>query len=107
MARLTSDPADPAIARGVDTGPTPQSEAYLVLSEEERAKGFVRPLRDTYRHVGIRPTHPTRELTADEHARYDEFAYILHEDYPIVEGDRASAGSGRRRSSRPGAAPSR
>jgi hypothetical protein len=24
----------------------------VVLSEEERAKGFVRPVRDTYKHVG-------------------------------------------------------
>ena len=33
---------------------TGQHEAYWVLSDEERAKGFVRPVRDTYRHVGRR-----------------------------------------------------
>lgn len=27
-----------------------QNECYLVLSEDERAKGFVRPLRHTYVH---------------------------------------------------------
>ena len=32
----------------------PQNEVYLVLSEEERAKGFVRPVRRTYVHVGER-----------------------------------------------------
>lgn len=26
------------------------NEAYLVLSDEERAKGFVRPVRRSYRH---------------------------------------------------------
>jgi len=31
---------------------TGQHKAYIVLCAEERAKGFVRPYRDTYRHVG-------------------------------------------------------
>lgn len=31
---------------------TGQHEAYWVLSEEERSKGFVRPVRRSYRHVG-------------------------------------------------------
>jgi hypothetical protein len=29
-----------------------QHGAYYVLTEEERAKGFVRPVRRSYRHVG-------------------------------------------------------
>lgn len=29
-----------------------QQEGYVVLAEEERAKGFVRPVRHSYRHVG-------------------------------------------------------
>ena len=53
MARLTSDPNDPDIKRGApDTEPVRQAAAYLVLSDEERAKGFVRPLRSSYVHVG-------------------------------------------------------
>ncbi len=48
---LTTDPHDPRLGHGVDTGPTPQHEVYLVLSEEERAKGFIRPLRRSYIHV--------------------------------------------------------
>jgi hypothetical protein len=47
---LTTDPDDPRLGHGVDTEPTEQHEVYLVLSEEERAKGFVRPYRDAYRH---------------------------------------------------------
>lgn len=50
MARLTDDPSDPGLSRGTDTGPVPQAEAYLVLSDEERAKGFVRPVRRAYVH---------------------------------------------------------
>ena len=49
---ITDDPTDPLLGRGVDTEPVPQNEVYLVLSAEERAKGFVRPLRRSYRHVG-------------------------------------------------------
>lgn len=30
--------------------PNGQQKGYVVLSEAERAKGFVRPLRDTYTH---------------------------------------------------------
>lgn len=47
----TSDRNDPRLTRGVDEQPVPMAEAYLVLSEEERAKGFVRPVRRSYIHV--------------------------------------------------------
>src|SRR6266702_4580042 len=49
---LTSDPNDPRLTHGADDKPVPQAEVYLVLSEEERAKGFVRPLRRAYIHSG-------------------------------------------------------
>jgi hypothetical protein len=52
MADLVTDPDDPRLTHGVDGQPTPQAEAYLVLSEEERAKGFIRPVRRTYIHTG-------------------------------------------------------
>lgn len=48
---LTDDPNDPRLTHGADTEPTPQAETYLVLSDAERAKGFVRPLRRAYVHV--------------------------------------------------------
>lgn len=47
---ITDDPNDPRLTHGVDKEPRPQAEVYLVLSEEERAKGFVRPLRRSYIH---------------------------------------------------------
>jgi hypothetical protein len=47
---LTTDPTDPRLTHGVDEKPTPQAEAYLILSEEERAKGFIRPVRQSYVH---------------------------------------------------------
>lgn len=47
---LTDDPKDPRLSRGPDTGPRDQNEAYLILSEAERARGFVRPYRAVYVH---------------------------------------------------------
>lgn len=49
---LTDNPNDPRIKRGgPDQTPVPQNEVYLVLSEEERSKGWVRPYRDSYKHL--------------------------------------------------------
>lgn len=49
---LTTDRNDPKLKEG-QKNTTGQHEIYLVLSEEERAKGFVRPVRHKYVHVGI------------------------------------------------------
>jgi hypothetical protein len=48
---VTDDPADPRLTHGPDTEPVPQAEVYLVLSGQERARGFVRPVRCSYRHL--------------------------------------------------------
>jgi hypothetical protein len=47
----TSDRSDPRLTHGADDEPVDQADVYLVLSEEERAKGLVRPLRRSYEHV--------------------------------------------------------
>lgn len=75
---LTTDPEE---ARRSPIRADGMQETYLVLSEEERAKGFVRPVRRTYRHVGVRPTHPLRDLTEHEHEQYDKFGYVKYEAY--------------------------
>ena len=46
---LTTDRNDPNLRKVKENG---QNEAYLILSDEERAKGFVRPFKDSYIHVG-------------------------------------------------------
>jgi hypothetical protein len=38
--------------RASQTNETGQHSGYIVLCPEERAKGFVRPYRDAYKHVG-------------------------------------------------------
>lgn len=67
--------------REIDSA-TGMQKGYVVLSAEERAKGFVRPVRDSYRHVGTRPQHPTRKLTYEEKERYADCGYVLFEIYP-------------------------
>lgn len=69
---------------------TGQHYDYWVLSDEERAKGFVRPVRQTYRHVGTRPKYPTRPPTDEEKERDPN--YVLYEDYP--ESERPVIGRG-------------
>lgn len=44
---LTTDRNHPGLHK---TRPDGQREVYLVLSEEERAKGFIRPVRRAYVH---------------------------------------------------------
>lgn len=47
---LTTDRNDPRLGYGVDEEAKGMNKAYLVLSDEERAKGFVRPVRTSYIH---------------------------------------------------------
>src|SRR2546429_9191259 len=79
---LTNDPKDPRLTHGVDTKPTPMAEVYLVLPEEERAKGFVRPFRNKYIHKGERPTYPLTDLTPEQQERYKDVGYVKYEKYP-------------------------
>lgn len=46
----TTDPTDPRLGHGTDSEAVPQNAMYLVLSAEERAKGFIRPVRRSYVH---------------------------------------------------------
>lgn len=87
---LTDGSAPTPDYREIDPA-TGMQKGYLVLCPEERAKGFVRPVRTTYRHVGIRPKYPTRELTSEERERFDpDNEYVLFEPYP--EGSGAATG---------------
>lgn len=72
MSRLTTDPDDPELTHGSDEEPVPQASAYLVLSEDERAKGFVRPVRRSYVHNGAQP--PCGALTTMSIALAETYA---------------------------------
>jgi len=50
VSGTTTDRFNLDLGYGVDTEVSPQNRNYLVLSEAERAKGFVRPVRSRYVH---------------------------------------------------------
>lgn len=78
---LTTDPKDPRLGHGSDAAPGPQNEVYLVLSEEERAKGFVRPYRDAYRHLACKTITTMGRALSETYARNPKFygaTYCCH-----------------------------
>ena len=70
MTTLTDDPKDPRLER---TQPNGQQEAYLVLSQEERARGFVRPVGKTYIHRGCGSQTTMGTALAETYARNPDF----------------------------------
>jgi hypothetical protein len=75
MGRLTDDPSDPGLTHGVDLegARVPQAEAYLILSEEERSRGFVRPVRRSYRHAVCGSATTMSQALAETYARDPSF----------------------------------
>ena len=51
-----------------------QQEGYVVLAEEERAKGFVRPVRRSYRHLTCGTVTTMGQTLAETYAR-DPYFY--------------------------------
>lgn len=73
---LTTDKNSPCLNETKDNG---QQECYLILSEEERAKGFIRPVRRAYRHIGKKLSHYKgihRMLTEEEKKEYPDKDYV-------------------------------
>lgn len=69
---LTTDRNDPLLKEG-QKNETGQHSIYLVLSDEERAKGFIRPVRKTYVHT-VCGTATTMGLAlAETYARDPKF----------------------------------
>lgn len=79
----TTDPNDPRLGHGSSNETEPQHEVYLVLSDEERAKGFVRPVRLSYKHIGTQgPQYPLFDLTDEQRAIFGETEFVKFEKYP-------------------------
>ena len=78
---LTTDPTDPRLTHGSDSKPVSQAAAYLVLPDGERAKGFVRPYRDAYRHTTCGGVTTMGEALSETYARNPKFygaTYCVH-----------------------------
>lgn len=58
---------------------------YIVLCPLERAKGFIRPFRKSYKHVGAKPKYPLRDLTEQELKDHSIVPYVKFEEYPESE----------------------
>lgn len=69
---LTTDRNDPKLKEG-QKNETGQHEIYLVLSDEERAKGFVRPVRKTYVHTKCGTATTMGQALAETYARDPKF----------------------------------
>ena len=83
----TADPNDPALAQ---IGPDGMQAAYLVLSDDERLRGFVRPIRYSYLHLVCGTVTTMGSAIAETYARQPNFygaTYCsrCHGHYPVGE----------------------
>jgi len=72
---MTTDRNDPLLKEHHESGYLKgQQKAYLVLSEEERAKGFLLPVRCSYRHIACGSVTTMGQAIAETYSR-DPFFY--------------------------------
>jgi hypothetical protein len=67
---LTTDPNSPCLRKIKGNG---QQACYLVLSDEERAKGFVRPVRHSYKHLKCGGVTTMAQALSETYARNPKF----------------------------------
>jgi hypothetical protein len=65
---VTTDRNDPRL-RQADAAEPAQQAAYLVLSDEERQRGFIRPVRRSYRHITCGTVTTMGTAIAETYAR--------------------------------------
>jgi len=73
VSQLTTNPEDTRLGHGSDETPAPQNDAYLVLSEQERALGFVRQVRTRYYHIICGSVTTMGPAIAETYARDPKF----------------------------------
>ncbi len=84
---LTTDRNNPCLDVTLDDG---QQACYLILSEEERAKGFVRPVRRSYIHLKCGAVTTMGQSLAETYARNPKFysgtfCYNCKDHFPVGE----------------------
>lgn len=95
MREITTDPSHPGLRKTDHTG---MNVVYLVLSEEERAKGFVRPLRVAYIHKKCGSITTMASALCETYARDPQFygaTFCVHcrKHYPVFEFTWATDGT--------------
>lgn len=83
VTMVSGDPVEPD-HRTIDPK-TGMQKGYVVLSKEERAKGFVRPVRNSYVHVGKKVPANLQDIPAHESQWAQSFGYVKFEAYPESE----------------------
>lgn len=73
MAEEVTDRNDPRLTHGINEEPVEQAAAYLVLSAEERGRGFLRPVRQSYRHLVCGSVTTMGHTIAETYARDPSF----------------------------------
>ena len=74
MSNTTLTDGSPVTADHREINPdTGQQKGYVVLSADERAKGFVRPVRDAYVHEKCGTTTTMGRALAETYARQPSF----------------------------------
>ena len=65
----TTDKNNPDLKYGIDDKPVNQNKTYLVLSEEELSKGYIKPYRESYKHLNCGAITTMGEKIAATYAR--------------------------------------
>jgi hypothetical protein len=74
MTKITLTDGSPVFDDHKEINPaTGQQKAYVVLSEEERAKGFIRPVRRSYVHEKCGGVTTMGQALAETYATEPEF----------------------------------
>ena len=88
---IVTDPADPRIKRGpADEKPVPQNEVYLAMSEDDLAKGYLKPYRRSYKHgvcgqVTSMPEQCARTYAANPWFYSGTYCYACQKHRPLGE----------------------
>ena len=87
MSGTTTDRNDPRLKKVDSKG---MQEVYLVLSEEERKKGFIRPFRDKYVHKTCGTETVMGQALSETYARDPKFygatyCVACKGHYPVIE----------------------
>ena len=99
---LTTDRSNPELKETKENG---QQESYLILSEEEREKGFIRPVRRSYIHKKCGTLTTMDQRIAETYARDPSFYggtfcvgcgkhfnLLINNDYQFHWGDGSGVG---------------
>lgn len=71
MCTTSGRPVD--VVRAEQTEPVGQHKDYIVLCPDERAKGFVRPFRNTYKHITCGAVTTMGQALSETYARDPSF----------------------------------